>query len=82
MTRRRDRQRGFTLIEILLATALLAAGLALAFATLRAAGATAERGEALAQLLHELSALTAGGALLLHVLLRPPPAIAGPRTDS
>lgn len=49
MTRRRDRQRGFTLIEILLATALLAAGLALAFATLRAAGATAERGEALAQ---------------------------------
>src|SRR5690606_33473967 len=43
------RTRGFTLIEILLATALLAAGLALAFATLRAAGATADRGEALAQ---------------------------------
>lgn len=42
-------QRGFTLVEILLATALLAAGLALAFATLRAATATAERGEALAQ---------------------------------
>lgn len=43
------RVRGFTLVEILLATALLAAGLGLAFATLRAAGATAERGEALAQ---------------------------------
>jgi general secretion pathway protein J len=42
-------QRGFTLIEVLLATALLAAGLALAFATLRAATATATRGEAMAQ---------------------------------
>lgn len=41
--------RGFTLIEILLATVLLAAGLALAFATLRAATATAQRGETLAQ---------------------------------
>jgi general secretion pathway protein J len=41
--------RGFTLIEVLLATVLLAAGLALAFATLRAATATAQRGEALAQ---------------------------------
>jgi general secretion pathway protein J len=42
-------QRGFTLIEVLLATALLAAGLALAFATLRAATATVQRGEALSQ---------------------------------
>lgn len=41
--------RGFTLIEVLLATLLLAAGLALAFATLRAATATAQRGEAIAQ---------------------------------
>jgi general secretion pathway protein J len=41
--------RGFTLIEVLLATALLAAGLALAFATLRAATATVQRGEALSQ---------------------------------
>lgn len=40
---------GFTLIEVLLATTLLAAGLALAFATLRAATATANRGEAIAQ---------------------------------
>jgi len=39
---------GFTLIEVLLATMLLAAGLALGFATVRAAGATAQRGEALA----------------------------------
>lgn len=44
----RARQRGFTLIEILLATTLLALGLALAFATLRAATATVERGEAIA----------------------------------
>ena len=41
--------RGFTLIEVLLATVLLAAGLALAFATLRAATATVQRGEGLAQ---------------------------------
>ena len=41
--------RGFTLIEVLLATVLLAAGLALAFATLRASTATAQRGEAIAQ---------------------------------
>ena len=46
---RAGRQRGFTLIEILLATTLLAAGLALAFATLRASTATATRGEAIAQ---------------------------------
>jgi general secretion pathway protein J len=43
------RQRGFTLIEVLVATALLAAGLALAFATVRAATATAQRGEQLSQ---------------------------------
>ena len=40
---------GFTLIEVLLATVLLATALALAFATLRAATATAQRGEAIAQ---------------------------------
>jgi general secretion pathway protein J len=40
---------GFTLVEILLATVLLAAALALAFATLRASTATVQRGEALAQ---------------------------------
>lgn len=44
-----SRARGFTLIEVLVATALLAAGLALAFATLRAATATVERGEAMAR---------------------------------
>ena len=42
-------QRGFTLLEVLVATALLAAGLALAFATVRAATATAQRGEQLSQ---------------------------------
>jgi general secretion pathway protein J len=40
---------GFTLLEVLLATSLLAAALALGFATVRAAGATAQRGEALAE---------------------------------
>src|SRR5690606_18053694 len=40
-----NRVRGFTLVEVLLATGLLASGLALAFATIRAATATAERGE-------------------------------------
>ena len=39
---------GFTLIEVLLATVLLASGLALGFATLRAATATVERGETMA----------------------------------
>ncbi|KAF1708872.1 general secretion pathway protein GspJ [Pseudoxanthomonas kalamensis DSM 18571] len=42
------RARGFTLIEVLLATALLAAGLALAFATLRSATQLVERGERIA----------------------------------
>lgn len=40
--------RGFTLIEVILATVLLASGLALAFASLRAASATATRGEEVA----------------------------------
>lgn len=46
MTRR---LAGFTLIEVLVATVLLAAGLALALTTLRAASTTVERGERLAQ---------------------------------
>ena len=37
------------MIEVLLATVLLAAGLALGFATVRAAGASAQRGEAIAE---------------------------------
>ncbi|KAF1717275.1 prepilin-type N-terminal cleavage/methylation domain-containing protein [Pseudoxanthomonas wuyuanensis] len=41
--------RGFTLIEVLLATMLLATGLALAFATLRASTAMVGRGEVIAQ---------------------------------
>jgi len=47
--RRRGHAGGFTLIEVLLATVLLAAGLAIAFATLAAATRTASRGEAMAQ---------------------------------
>ncbi|WP_140719825.1 type II secretion system protein J [Pseudomonas sp. Hp2] len=43
------RAAGFTLLEVLLATALLAGGLALAFATLRSAGAVGQRGEAIAR---------------------------------
>lgn len=43
------RARGFTLIEVILATVLLASGLALAFASLRAASVTATRGEQVAQ---------------------------------
>lgn len=48
-TPRSARAGGFTLIEVLLATVLLAAGLALAFASLRAATGTTQRGEALAE---------------------------------
>lgn len=40
--------RGFTLIEVLIATVLLAAGLTLAFATLGAATKTTQRGERIA----------------------------------
>jgi general secretion pathway protein J len=46
--RARRHARGFTLIEVLLATALLAAALAVGFATLSAATATVKRGELLA----------------------------------
>lgn len=49
MTARIAAARGFTLIEVLLATVLLAAGLAIAFSTLGAATRTANRGESLAQ---------------------------------
>lgn len=42
------RTRGFTLIEVLLATALLAAGLALAFVTVRSAMTISQRGEQMA----------------------------------
>lgn len=45
----RKNERGFTLLEVLVATALLAAGLALGFATLRAATAAVERGEEMAR---------------------------------
>lgn len=40
--------RGFTLVEVLIATVLLAAGLTLAFATLGGASKAAQRGEAIA----------------------------------
>lgn len=40
---------GFTLMEVLLATSLMAAALALGFGILRAAGATVARGEAMAE---------------------------------
>lgn len=43
------RLAGFTLVEVLLATALLAAGLTLAFATIIGATGTARRGEEVAQ---------------------------------
>lgn len=43
------RQRGFTLLEILVATALLATAMALAFATVRSATAVVTRGELMAE---------------------------------
>lgn len=46
---RARRCAGFTLLEVLLATALLAGGLTLAFVTLRSAGAVSQRGEAIAR---------------------------------
>ena len=41
------RQYGFTLLEVLVATALLAAGLVLAFASVRSVQAVSARGEAM-----------------------------------
>lgn len=49
MSSGRATMRGFTLIEVLLATSLLAAALALGFAVLSAATATVNRGEVLSQ---------------------------------
>src|SRR5690606_33395796 len=68
------RQRGFTLIEILLATTLLAAGLALGFATLRAATATVDRGEALAERTERMRAVE--GFLRRRLSSAPPIAFA------
>lgn len=53
----RHRVRGFTLVEVLLATVLLAAGLTLAFATLVAATRSAGRGEVLADRSERLRAV-------------------------
>lgn len=53
------RLRGFSLIEVLLATALLAAGIALAFATLSNATVATERSESLAQRGERLRAVQA-----------------------
>ena len=54
-----SRQRGFTLLEVLLATTLLAAGLALAFAILRTAAATTERGETMSARNERIRAVSA-----------------------
>lgn len=54
-----NRTRGFSLVEVLLATALLATGIVLAFATLANATAATERAEALAQRQERLRAVQA-----------------------
>ena len=54
-----SRQRGFTLLEVLLATTLLAAGLALAFAILRTAAATTERGDTISARNERIRAVSA-----------------------
>lgn len=51
------RQRGFTLIEVVIATTLLAVGLALSFASIRSAGKATERAEILAQRQERLRAV-------------------------
>lgn len=56
---------GFTLIEVLLATVLLAAGLALAFATLRSATAMTQRGEIKARQNEQMRAVE--GFLRTHI---------------
>lgn len=54
-----SRSLGFTLIEVVLATLLLALGLAIAFATLRTAGGTVERADAVAARNEHLRAVQA-----------------------
>lgn len=69
--------RGFTLMEVLLATTLLAAALALAFGVLRAAGATVTRGELLSARNEHVRAVSGflrsriGGALPMVFALDP-----------
>ena len=53
------RARGFTLVEVIIATALLALGLALAFASLRGAGRATARAEQTAQREERLRAVQA-----------------------
>ncbi|KRG69655.1 prepilin-type N-terminal cleavage/methylation domain-containing protein [Pseudoxanthomonas dokdonensis] len=65
MTGIRKRAAGFTLIEVLLATVLLAAGLALAFATLRSATAMTQRGEIKARQNEQMRAVE--GFLRTHI---------------
>lgn len=55
----RRRAHGFTLIEVLLATVLMAAGLTLAFATITAATQTTRRGEAIAERSERMRAVEA-----------------------
>ncbi|MDZ4348818.1 MAG: prepilin-type N-terminal cleavage/methylation domain-containing protein [Xanthomonadaceae bacterium] len=50
------KSRGFTLIEVLLAVALLALGVTIAFATLRSAIGSVERGQALANRIDQVRA--------------------------
>lgn len=63
------RARGFTLVEVMLATVLLAGGLALAFASVRSAMAISQRGEQIAAQSERMRAVQAllrrqlGGAL-------------------
>lgn len=73
----RHTARGFTLMEVLLATTLLAAALALAFGVLRAAGATVTRGELMSARNEHVRAVSGflrsriGGALPMVFALDP-----------
>ncbi|MBV2209738.1 MAG: prepilin-type N-terminal cleavage/methylation domain-containing protein [Thermomonas sp.] len=60
------RARGFSLLEVLLATSLLAAALLLVFGVLRAAGATVARGETLSQHNEQMRSVSALLRARLH----------------
>ena len=77
----RRRARGFTLVEVMLATVLLAGGLALAFARVRSAMAISQRGEQIAAQSERMRAVQALLRRQLASALRSPLEVPDPTRE-